>query len=315
MPSQRIIAHPPVPIAMGDGDTTTEEGRAFYKGPAHAARPVDLPGVGILPRLLRRSAHRTGRRAELRRHLPCHRDDARRPDVGDRRSRAPVDNGNAVGRLGRHVAGLRELCHDDDRLRARDDDVGDDATQAIFVGLLATTYTLLARAIAIPSTTTRTLTIGVASMVPLLPDLAPHSQGRRGAGVAAGHDRRRRRHLAARRRRDVGRRLAGDLRAARRSRGVREGLDSTRSARRSAKAAWAWCIARIMRCCDGRPRSSCSRRRRAGAENIERFEREVQLTASSATRIRSPSSTTGARSRACSTTRWSISTASISISS
>ena len=32
MPSQRLTSHPPVPIAMGTGDTRTEEGRAFYQG-------------------------------------------------------------------------------------------------------------------------------------------------------------------------------------------------------------------------------------------------------------------------------------------
>jgi hypothetical protein len=32
MPSQRLTSHPPVPIAMGTGDTRTEEGRAFYRG-------------------------------------------------------------------------------------------------------------------------------------------------------------------------------------------------------------------------------------------------------------------------------------------
>ena len=53
---------------------------------------------------------------------------------------------------------------------------------------------------------------------------------------------------------------------------------------------------------------------KAGAENIERFEREVQLTASSATRTPSPSSTTAARPTASSTTRWSTSTGSTSSS-
>jgi serine/threonine-protein kinase len=45
--------------------------------------------------------------------------------------------------------------------------LGDDASPAIFIALLATTYTLVARAIALPSTTARTLAVGLGSMVPL----------------------------------------------------------------------------------------------------------------------------------------------------
>ncbi len=48
---------------------------------------------------------------------------------------------------------------------------------------------------------------------------------------------------------------------------------------------------------------------RATDEMIARFEREVQLAASSRIRTRSRSSTTAARATGCSTTRWSTSTA------
>ena len=51
---------------------------------------------------------------------------------------------------------------------------------------------------------------------------------------------------------------------------------STRSTARSARAASARCTARTTRCCAGRPRSSCCCPIAVGAENLDRFEREVQ---------------------------------------
>ena len=53
-------------------------------------------------------------------------------------------------------------------------EAGDDASPAIFVGLLATTYTLLARAIAIPSTTARTLAVGLGVDGPAAADRRAH---------------------------------------------------------------------------------------------------------------------------------------------
>ena len=54
---------------------------------------------------------------------------------------------------------------------------------------------------------------------------------------------------------------------------------STRSRRRSARGRWASSTARATRCCAGRPRSSCSRPTSRRQSTSQRFEREVQLTA------------------------------------
>ena len=193
-------------------------------------------------------------------------------------------------------------------------DLGDDASQAIFVGLLATTYTLLARAIAIPSTTTRTLAVGLASMAPLPspPGTSSASARRWGCRWPRPPSTSSRWQLGGVAMSVVASRVIYGLRA--KWRGSRR-LGQYTLGRRSAKAAWARSIAPSTPCCAGRPRSSCSRPRRPAAENIERFEREVQLTASSRTRTRSRSTTTAARPTASSTTRWSTSTGSTSSSS
>jgi eukaryotic-like serine/threonine-protein kinase len=167
MPSQRIHTHPPVPIAMGSGNTLTEEGRAFYQG------RLTLLGQWI-----------------------CLVSGAFLVFFGILRTAqgVPPNSGVAFHTIGTAIAGLIWAIGARTRLSmtgihwldaagtwlvcasfaamtvgyARSMmDLDDDATQAIFVGLLATTYTLLARAIAIPSTTARTLAVGLASMVPL----------------------------------------------------------------------------------------------------------------------------------------------------
>jgi serine/threonine-protein kinase len=167
MASQRITAHPPVPIAMGSGDTRTEEGRAFYQGRVallgkwiclvsgsflvffgvlRATQGIP-PNSGVLFHAIGTAfaglIWAIGARARLS-IAGMHRVDAAGTWL--------VCASFAMMAIGY----ARSMM-----------DLGDDASQAIFVGLLATTYTLLARAIAIPSTTTRTLAVGLASMAPL----------------------------------------------------------------------------------------------------------------------------------------------------
>ena len=62
-------------------------------------------------------------------------------------------------------------------------------------------------------------------------------------------------------------------------RNARAASGNTRSRRRSVRAGWASSIARATRCCGARPRSSCCLRLERAASNLQRFEREVQLTA------------------------------------
>ena len=168
MPSQRFTAHPPVPIAMVTGDTRTEEGRAFYRdrlallgqwiclvsGAFLVFFGVLRTGQGVAPNsgmlfhatgtLLAGAMWALGSRARLSMAQ------MQWVDIGGTWLICASFATMAIGYAGQLFAG------------------GDDASPAIFIGLLATTYTVLARAIAIPSTTARTLLVSVGSMVPLL---------------------------------------------------------------------------------------------------------------------------------------------------
>jgi eukaryotic-like serine/threonine-protein kinase len=167
MPSQRLTSHPPVPIAMGTGDTRTEEGRAFYQSRlALLGQWICLVSGSFLVFFgILRTAQGIPPNSGVVFHA-----------IGTALAGLMWGIGvrTRLSMTGMHwvdAAGTWLVCASFAMMAvgyARSmTDLGDDASQAIFVGLLATTYTLLARAIAIPSTTTRTLAVGLASMAPL----------------------------------------------------------------------------------------------------------------------------------------------------
>ena len=168
MPSQRLTSHPPVPIAMGTGDTRTEEGRAFYQGRlALLGQWICLVSGSFLVffgglRTLQGVAPNSG----MLFHAISTALAGLVWALGNR-ARLSMAQMQWVDIGGTSVicASFAAMTVGYARLML---EAGMDASTAIFAGLLATTYTLLARAIAIPSTTARTLLVGLGSMVPLL---------------------------------------------------------------------------------------------------------------------------------------------------
>jgi len=168
MPSQRLTSHPPVPIAMGTGDTRTEEGRAFYQSRlALLGQWICLVSGSFLVffgglRTLQGVAPNSG----MLFHAIS---TALAGLVWALGSRARLSMAQMqwvdIGGTSVICAGFAAMVVGYARLML---EAGQDASTAIFAGLLATNYTLLARAIAIPSTTARTLLVGLGSMVPLL---------------------------------------------------------------------------------------------------------------------------------------------------
>jgi len=168
MPSQRLTSHPPVPIAMGTGDTRTEEGRAFYQSRlALLGQWICLVSGSFLVffgglRTLQGVAPNSG----MLFHAIS---TALAGLVWALGSRGRLSMAQMqwvdIGGTSVICAGFAAMVVGYARLML---EAGQDASTAIFAGLLATNYTLLARAIAIPSTTARTLFVGLGSMVPLL---------------------------------------------------------------------------------------------------------------------------------------------------
>ncbi|HVG86379.1 MAG TPA: hypothetical protein VM820_17765, partial [Vicinamibacterales bacterium] len=168
MPSQRLTSHPPVPIAMGTGDTRTEEGRAFYQSRlALLGQWICLVSGSFLVffgglRTLQGVAPNSG----MLFHAIS---TALAGLVWALGSRGRLSMAQMqwvdIGGTSVICAGFAAMVVGYARLML---EAGQDASTAIFAGLLATNYTLLARAIAIPSTTARTLLVGLGSMVPLL---------------------------------------------------------------------------------------------------------------------------------------------------
>jgi eukaryotic-like serine/threonine-protein kinase len=168
MSSAPITPRPPVPIAMGSSDPGTEEGRAFHQDRlALLGRWMFIISGSFLAFFIVVRI------------------------AGD----VPFDRGVLYHAFGSAVAGVVRLLGSRVHMTVTAMQVVDvaaawlmsaswasmtvvyagvltaqqlDAAPALFVGLLATTYTLMARAIAVPSTAFRTLWVSTAAWTPLL---------------------------------------------------------------------------------------------------------------------------------------------------
>ena len=176
------------------------------------------------------------------------------------------------------VAHLRQF-HDDDAGLARSTHAaGIDPGAMLYIGLLASCFALMARAIALPSTAGRTVFVGVVAMIPttVLDVVALPWAGPTPEALVMSHAEMASWQVGA---------VAMTAVASRVIFGLRQeviraaGSGSTRWRRRSERAGWASSIARGTRCSGGPTAIKLLPPEKAGDENIRRFEREVQLTA------------------------------------
>ena len=163
-----ITTRPPVPIALGAVDTATEEGRTFHQSrlTLFGRWVFVVSGIFLVFFGLIHVSHAFALDPGVLFHVLATGVAGLIWVLGSR-ARMTMTTMHLIDAAGTWVmcACFAMMAVDYAGQMAR---LGLDGTPALFVSLLATTYTLFTRAIAIPATATRTTWVGAVAMVPLV---------------------------------------------------------------------------------------------------------------------------------------------------